>query len=429
MFGSSQMTRVAVALFCTLWVTASWAQTPSACPANATALAEDAKLNCTCAAGASGGVYGSVRYTADSSICQAAVHAGKPPGPIDLIVGGACPAFPGSTANGVTTTNWSSFDKSFSFGATLLPCPAAAVAPPPSASASAAGGVANCPSFITQSGKNPPGTSLTCVCDKALDLQVGAAYGVDRYSNDSPICVAARHAGKLPEPGGTVTVYAAEGCGKFEGSTRNDVTTKSWGSSVPGTIAFATPLPPCAAPAAAPAAAKPAASAPATPAQPNAQLAEWQARGTRFAAALPDALPGWEASPRSADIDRDTPFAKGSINGSRWFSRGADPVHRNRIAVRIYNRPNGDTAFPIDEWKDETKRKLQDGSTFTMVKIAGRDALENKPASGEGGSFSFLLKNGLFVSVSWGAAVVTRADAEQYAKALNFAKIEALATK
>ena len=36
-----------------------------------------------------------------------------------------------------------------------------------------------CPSFITQSGKNKPGDSLTCVCDKALDLNVGAAYGVD----------------------------------------------------------------------------------------------------------------------------------------------------------------------------------------------------------------------------------------------------------
>ncbi len=248
MFGNIRMTGFVVALSCALWAAAAVAQTPAACPWNATWLAEGTKLRCTCEAGAAGSAFGSVRYTADSSICQAAVHAGKPPGPIDLIVGGACPAFPGSAANGVTTSNWASFDKSFSFGDSLPPCPAVAAAPPPPASAPAAATVANCPSFITQSDMNKPGKSLTCVCDKALDLQVGVAYGVDRYSDDSAICVAARHAGKLLEPGGTVTVYAAEGCGNLEGSQRNGITTKSWRASVPGTISFVTPAPACAAP-------------------------------------------------------------------------------------------------------------------------------------------------------------------------------------
>lgn len=235
---------VVVAFLTLLGPGLSLAQTPAACPADATALTDGAKLKCTCDATASGGVYGSVRYTADSSICQAAKHAGKAPGPVDLAVGGACPSFSGSSANGVTTANWSSYDKTFSFGDSLAPCSAATAAPPPATSTPAAAGqVANCPSFITQSDKTKPGESLTCICDKALDLQVGAAYGADRYSNDSPICVAARHAGKLPEPGGTVTVYVAEGCGKFEGSARNGITTRSWSSSVPGTISFVTPAP------------------------------------------------------------------------------------------------------------------------------------------------------------------------------------------
>ena len=193
------------------------AQAP--CPSDASALAADAKLSCTCAAGASGGVYGTARYTADSSICAAAVHSGKVPasgGAVNIVMGGACASFTGTTANGVTTTSWSSYDKSFGFD-TLPACAVAAApaAPPATTTASTPAGVADCPSFIGQSAKNKPGDSLTCFCQANIDYTVGAAYGTDRYSHDSPICMSAKHAGKLTEPSGTITVYAAEGCGKF----------------------------------------------------------------------------------------------------------------------------------------------------------------------------------------------------------------------
>ncbi len=413
---------------------ASVAQAQAPCPTDATALAEGAKLKCTCDAAASGGVYGSTRYTADSSICQAAKHAGKPPGPVDVIVGGACPSYPGSAANGVTTASWSSYEKSFGFGDSLPACPAAAAAPPPaapaSASAPAAATGANCPSFITQSDKNTPGASLTCVCDKALDLQVGAAYGTDRYSHDSPICVAARHAGKLPEPGGTVTVYAAEGCGKFEGSARNGITTRSWGSTTPGTIAFVTPAPACATP---PAAAAPATTAaaprPAAPAGPSPRIA-WEARAKTYAPHLPEPLQGWKASERKSEASPPSPFDEGSVSASRFYELGFDPVNRNRVIISIYNKVDGSPSSTVQAWRDPAKRKWDDGTVLTMTKIDGRDAMEGKPAAGGGGTIYFLLKNNLFVSVSWSEyGGITRAHAEQYLKKLDLAKIEALASK
>lgn len=432
---------VVVAFLALLSPGLSLAQTPATCPADATALADGAKLSCACAAGASGGVYGSDRYTADSAICAAAVHAGKIPasgGAVDVVVGGACPAFAGSTRNGVTTTTWSSYEKSFGFGATIPACGSATVAaaPAPATAPATAGAPATsstatlCPSFITQSDKNKPGDSLTCVCDKSLDLQVGAAYGVDRYSNDSPICVAARHAGKLPEPGGTVTVYVAEGCGKFEGSARNGITTRSWGSSVPGTIAFATPAPACAAPpAAAPPTTTAAAPRPAAPAGPNPRIA-WEARAKTYAPFLPEPLQGWKAGDRKSEASPPSPFDEGIVSASRYYELGFDPVSRNRVQIAIYNKPDGSPSSAIQAWRDPAKRKWDDGTVFTMTKIAGRDAMEGKPAAGGGGTIYFLLKNNLFVTVSWQEyGGVTRAHAEEYLKKLDLAKIEALAAK
>ena len=420
---------VVVAFLALLWPGLSVAQAPAACPADATALADGAKLSCICAAGTSGGVYGSDRYTADSAICTAAVHAGRIAaggGAIDLVVGGACAEFGGSTRNGVTTSGWSSYDKSFGFGPTIPACGGATVA----AAAGSPAAVSLCPSFITQSGKNKPGDSLTCVCDKALDLNVGAAYGVDRYSNDSPICVAARHAGKLPEPGGTVTVYAAEGCGKFEGSVRNGITTNSWHSSVPGTISFVTPAPACAAP---PAAAAPSTTAaaprPAAPAGPNPRVA-WEARAKTYAPFLPEPLQGWKASDRKSEASPPSPFDEGIVSASRYYELGSDPVNRNRVQIGIYNKPDGSPSSAIQAWRDPSKRKWDDGTTFTMTKIDGRDAMEGKPAAGGGGTIYFLLKNNLFVTISWAEyGGVTRAHAEQYLKKIDLAKIEALAAK
>jgi hypothetical protein len=407
----------------------SLAQTPAACPADATALTDGAKLSCTCAAGASGGVYGSSRYTADSSICAAAIHAGKVPasgGAVNIVVGGACASFTGTSANSVTTTSWSSYDKTFGFDALPACAVAAAPAAPP---ASTAGGVADCPSFIGQSDKSKPGDKMTCVCPANIDFSVGAAYGTDRYSHDSPICMSAKHAGKLPQPGATITVYVAEGCGKFEGTARNDITTRSWGSATPGTIAFVTPPPPCVAPAGAPAPTTATAPRPPTaPAGPNPMIA-WEARAKAYAAALPAPLPGWEAQPLITRV-QNSAIAGREVSAYRIYRIGFHPVGLNSVTASIYNNPDGTAAYPIEIWNSEAKRKE---AGATMVKLAGRDAMETKSAGGTtnetGWTLSFMTKNNLFVTVSWQEPHMTRDKAIEYVKALDFTKIEALVTK
>ncbi|MBV9835787.1 MAG: hypothetical protein JO055_15325 [Alphaproteobacteria bacterium] len=414
------------------------ASAQEACPRNLAALDVGGSLTCRCTSDQMeiGGIYGSARYSSDSSLCKAARHAGAiadSGGVVTVYAAEGCPKFVGSTANGVTTSNWGgAVDKTLVFAKPAPACGLDTIADAlkpgaaPTATAPAVPGVALCPSFIPAD-KKTPGSTLTCACDKALDLSIGAAYGVDRYTADSAICIAARHAGKLPEPGGTVTVHVAEGCGKFEGSARHDVTTRSWGSTVHPTIAFITPAPDCAAP---PAGAPPTAAAPrrAAPAGPSPIIA-WKARAETYAALLPDPLPGWKAGDREAKAEGDTPFYKGSVVGSRYYETGFDPVYRNRVVIAISNHPSGRAGFPIDSWRDPNQRKLQDGTIMTMTTVDGRQAMLGTPTTEGAGTLYFLLKNDLFVSVYWGSVAVTRADAERYLKLLDFAKIEALASK
>ncbi len=48
-------------------------------------------------------------------------------------------------------------------------------------------------------------------------------YGTDVYPSKTPICTAARHAGRIDAAGGTVTVQLNPGASEYLGSTRNDV--------------------------------------------------------------------------------------------------------------------------------------------------------------------------------------------------------------
>lgn len=434
MIAEFRLVSVVVAFLALLWPALASAQpalAPTTCPADATGFADGARLSCICPSGATGGsVYGSTRYTADSSICTAAVHAGKVPasgGVVEIVVGGACPAFPGTAANGITTVSWSSYDKSFGFGTTMPACSTTAEAPKPAtpSAPAAASGVQNCPSFITQSDKNKPGDSLTCVCDIAIDFNTGAAYGTDRYSNDSSICIAAKHAGKLPQPGGTVTIHVAEGCGKFEGTARNGITTRSWGSSVPGTIAFVTPAPACVAPAAAPATTATTTPRPTTPAGPSPMVA-WEARAKTYTTALPDPLPGWTPQPPATRVENSAMTGR-EVTAYRIYRIGSHPAGLNSVSVSIANNPDGTPRYPIELWNSEAKRKE---AGWTMLKLAGRDAMEGKSPAGEAiKSIYFLTKNNLFVSVTWQEPHMSRDKALEYVKALNFSKIEALVTK
>ncbi len=171
---------------------------------------------CTCAAGPhAGSVWGSGPYTGDSDVCTAAVHAGVigPEGGQVIVMGAAAPeGYTGTTANGVTTSDWGSYDPAFSFYG-----------------ASEHAGLAECRTI----GENE---ELTCTCPAGRTA--GAVWGSGPYTADSDICTAAVHAGVLGPEGGEVTVRREAGQASYEGGSANGVTTSSWGS-FGASIAFA----------------------------------------------------------------------------------------------------------------------------------------------------------------------------------------------
>jgi hypothetical protein len=64
-------------------------------------------------------VWGTATYTADSSICTAAVHAGlfdqAEGGTVTIEVVAGLDAYEGTTANGVTTRAYGAYDPAFRF--------------------------------------------------------------------------------------------------------------------------------------------------------------------------------------------------------------------------------------------------------------------------------------------------------------------------
>ena len=94
------------------------------------------------------------------------------------------------------------------------------------------------------------GVPKTVVCP-AGDGSKASVYGTDVYTDGSPICAAAIHAGVLkPGVAGAVTLVAGSGADAFKGSERNGVTTHSYdrwpysysfvSEPVPGTISWRT---------------------------------------------------------------------------------------------------------------------------------------------------------------------------------------------
>ena len=72
------------------------------------------------------------------------------------------------------------------------------------------------------------GRRVTVLCPP--QGQLAEVWGTDEYTDDSAVCSAAAHAGAItPASGGAVTIVIATGRSAFPGSTRNGVTSKSFG--------------------------------------------------------------------------------------------------------------------------------------------------------------------------------------------------------
>jgi hypothetical protein len=164
------------------------------------------RLVCTCSAEATGRGYvrGMDVYTANSSVCRAALHAGavtKKGGPVTVIPEPARKAYAGVTRNGVTSFNDDASDGSFRFASV-----------PPSS---------DCPddfkSFVDSTER------LSCTCSAEATGR-GYVRGMDVYTANSSVCRAALHAGAVTKKGGPVTVIPEPARKAYAGVTRNGVT-------------------------------------------------------------------------------------------------------------------------------------------------------------------------------------------------------------
>jgi len=176
-------------------------------------------------------VRGSVIYTDDSSVCSAAVHAGKitaaAGGEVLLSILPGQPAYPGSNVNGVSTQDHVNGSGSFVFFDTEGFASDVA-----QSRADTAARALRTPEiyirFDVEDRYNDPayiGEEFTfnCIMDPWVDAYV---WGTDVYAGDSSVCFAAIHAGLITEDGGEVTVKIGRGQPFYSGSSRNDITTR-----------------------------------------------------------------------------------------------------------------------------------------------------------------------------------------------------------
>jgi LCCL domain/von Willebrand factor type A domain len=184
------------------------------CPHNLVGYAgSNPPLQCECSAKATGegSVWGTDVYTADSSICRAALHAGlltAAGGTVKVYPSGGQDSYEGSERSGVVSTDYAAYGASFGFKEKL---------------ALRTGGCP--PSFVDAPEPSKP---LACECRPRASSQ-GSVWGTDVYTADSSICRAAVHAGVITASGGKVTVYALPGQASYAGTERRGVSSSSFG--------------------------------------------------------------------------------------------------------------------------------------------------------------------------------------------------------
>ncbi|QXT38106.1 LCCL domain-containing protein [Gymnodinialimonas ceratoperidinii] len=166
-------------------------------------------------------VWGTGTYTSDSSICTAAVHFGWIAHDRGGVVGfqqvPGMSFYSGSSQNGVTTSDYGSWDSSFQItGARPLTGGIRRITWGDSADSLGVGGaVGQVFAFECPTNNNAGGT----------------VWGTDVYTSDSSICGAATHRGLVtPSRGGTVTVRVLGPQAAYAGTMRNGVATSDYPS-------------------------------------------------------------------------------------------------------------------------------------------------------------------------------------------------------
>lgn len=212
----------------------------SQCPDNFVAFrGTSTPLSCFCPAENTerGAVWGMDVYTEDSSICQAAVHAGfltPAGGALTVVPQPGRQAYAGATRNGIGSSNYGSMDGSFSFAPTNLQATYVPVQP----MAQTLAPFGQCPdNFVAFRATSE---ALNCFCPP-VDIDKSNVWGMDVYTEDSNICLAAVHYGVLTPAGGNVSVLPQPGQNTYAGTTRNGISSSNYGS-MEGSFSFSQTL-------------------------------------------------------------------------------------------------------------------------------------------------------------------------------------------
>lgn len=170
--------------------------------------------------GSPGEIWGTDVYTSDSSICTAAMHAGKitaeEGGVVILRIHRGVDLYAGTTRHGVASADLGPWDASF----VLLD----AVGAPTQSEL--------IPTIdwgtIAELLRGYRNQSFTFRCPPGGSL--GEVWGTGTYTDDSSICTAAVHAGKITvDDGGIIAITMRVGEHSYLGSSRNGVETKHLG--------------------------------------------------------------------------------------------------------------------------------------------------------------------------------------------------------
>lgn len=208
-----KFTVIAGAAFALVSVPAAAQSVALSCGQAAQTLEGDAGTSITvqCPPGCNyGSVWGTDVYSDDSDICAAARHAGAllDSGETVITIAPGQPSYLGSNRNGVQTSDWGSWERSFTFDSSM---------------------VIDC-SFAAQWLEGEFGTVRTVTCPPGCDQSGSAVWGSNVYTDDSSVCVAAIHAGAISASGGVVDVEIVPGLETHPASTQNGITTSEWGT-------------------------------------------------------------------------------------------------------------------------------------------------------------------------------------------------------
>jgi len=185
-------------------------------PANLTAYRNQVgqTLTFTVTGSTTGSVWGSGVYTDDSSLAAAAVHAGVlragESRPVEVTILPGQQSYAGSNQNGVQSSNYGTWQGSFTF-------PAAMTTPAAMAD----------PGNLTRY-RDRVGETLTFMVTGSTS---GSVWGSGVYTDDSALAVAAVHAGVLqPGQSAPVEVTIMAGQQSYNGSAQNGVQSSNYGT-------------------------------------------------------------------------------------------------------------------------------------------------------------------------------------------------------